>query len=210
MKIFVISYQRTGTTSTGKFFKSCGYKVAGWDVGLSNRWTEKWFEGNYKSIIESNNFKNYDVFEDDPWWCKDFYKYLFFTIKDSQFVLVERNSDKWYDSMLSRGKGKTLGSTYIHSNLYNREHEYNSLNSYKSKDSINDFDKLLPLNETHREDYKKIYESRNTEVKRFFERNGKDRLINVQLEDPNKWEKIANHFNIINFPKETWVNKSKN
>jgi len=214
MKIFVISSQRTGTTSTGKFFLQSGFKVATYAVGLKNLWTPKWFEGDYESIFKSNDFKNNQVFEDNPWWCEDFYKYLYFRFPDSQFVLVERDSDKWFDSMMSRGKGKTLGCTYLHSRIYNRESDYNNLNVYENGKprfhNLSKMDKLLPMNNNHREHYTKIYKSRNLEIKRFFERNDKSRLINVKLEDPNKWEKIANHFNIKNYPKQIWENKSKN
>jgi len=206
MKIFVISYQRTGTTSTGKFFKKCGYKVASWDVNDRNKWTQKWVLGKYEDIFKSKDFNNYEVFEDDPWWCTDFYKHLFFKFPDSQFVLVERDSNKWFNSMLNRGKGKTLGNTYIHSKLYDREEEYLEINI---KPDLSSYDKLLTLDERHREKYTKIYETRNLEVKEFFNINDKSRLINVKLEDSGKWEKIANHFKIKNYPNEVWENKSK-
>ena len=108
--------------------------------------------------------------------------------------------------MLSRGKGKTLGNTYIHSKLYDREKEYLEINI---KPDLSSYDKLLTLDERHREKYTKIYETRNLEVKEFFNINDKSRLINVKLEDNDKWEKIANHFKIKNYPKEVWENKSK-
>lgn len=212
MKIFVISFQRNGTTSTGKFFSRCGYKVATWNVSVKNKWTQKWFNEDYDSIFQSNDFKNCDVFEDDPWWCQNFYELLFFKFPDSQFVLVERESDKWFDSMLSRGKGKSLGNTRIHSKLYQREKEFEELTN-KSKNStynnLDIYDKLLPLNDSHRKNYIEIYEKRNLEIKSFFNKHDKTRLIHVTLEDDSKWEKIANHFNIKNYPKQIWENKSK-
>jgi hypothetical protein len=205
MKIFVISYQRTGTTSTGQFFRDCRYKVASWDVNDRHKWTQKWVQGKYEDIFKSKDFNNYEVFEDDPWWCLDFYKHLFFKFPDSQFVLVERDSNKWFNSMLSRGNGKTLGNTYIHTKLYDREKEYHDMNI---KPDLNSYDKLLPLDESHREKYTKIYETRNSEIKEFFNHNDNSRLINVKLEDNDKWEKIANHFKIKNYPKEVWKNKT--
>lgn len=213
MKIFIISFQRTGTTSTGKFFSKCGYNVATWNTNVKNKWTQKWFTGDFESIFQSQDFKNCNVFEDDPWWCEDFYKLLFFKFPDSHFVLVERDSDKWFNSMLSRGKGKTLGNTRIHTRLYQREQELEELNKSSKNlinfNNLNVYDKRLPLNDSHREKYIKIYESRNSEIKSFFKENDEERLISVKLEDNQKWEKIANHFKIKNYPKETWVNKSK-
>ena len=115
--------------------------------------------------------------------------------------------------MLSRGKNKTLGNTYIHSFLYNRQTEFNeSINNLDNRDSfldLNSMNKLLLLNESHREEYKKIYKNRISEIKRFFERHDNRRLIHVNLEDDSKWSKIANHFDIKNYPDKVWENKSK-
>ena len=43
-KIFCISFQRTGTTSTGQFFIDHGYSVATWAVGKRNKWSVRWIE----------------------------------------------------------------------------------------------------------------------------------------------------------------------
>lgn len=203
MKIFCISYQRTGTTSTGTFFKQCGYKVAGWDINTHNNWTFKWADGQYDDIVNCPVFNQYQVFEDDPWWCLDFYRYLYHKIPDSYFILFERDSNKWYNSMMSHSKGKTLGNTYLHCLLYNRLPEYHALNTEYSRAS----DNLLLLNEDYREHYTAIYETRNSEVKDFFKRHDSSRFINLQLEDPDKWVKLAEYFNINNTPKhDVWVN----
>ncbi len=82
-KIFCISLQRTGTTSTGQFYKDHGYSVATFDMSFKNLWTVDYFRGNYEVIFRSKDFGSSQVFEDDPWWIGDFYKVLYHRFSDS-------------------------------------------------------------------------------------------------------------------------------
>jgi hypothetical protein len=194
-KIFCISFQRTGTTSVGEFFKQNGYKVATWEVAIRNNWPKLWFDGDYETIFNSSDFKKSRVFEDSPWWFDNAYKVLFHRFPDAKFVLFIRNSNLWYDSMMSHSGGKTLGNTYRHAHNYRREKEfYDKFPDYQyNKDTT---DNLLDLNESHRKHYTEIYENRHKSVIAFFERYGQDRLILVSLEDKDKWLKLANFFKI--------------
>ncbi|WP_336065870.1 sulfotransferase [Mesoflavibacter sp. CH_XMU1404-2] len=196
-KIFCISFQRTGTTSVGHFFKDFGYKVAGYDSKRSVEWSTKRFLGDLDSIFLSKDFKNNQVFEDNPWWEEDFYKILYHKFSDAKFILFTRDSDKWFDSMINHSKGKTLGNTFRHSKIYKREEEY--YNSFSDKNyykSIKEIDNLLEINNTHREHYKAIYNLRNKEVIDFFNFYNPNSLFVGQLEDVNKWKKLGAFFNI--------------
>lgn len=194
-KIFCISFQRTGTTSTGDFFKDHGYKVANSSVSRHYHWTFDWLKGDYDKIFKSIHFIKYQVFEDDPWWCNDFYKVLFHRFPNSRFILLERDPNKWFDSMVSHSNGKTLGNTFIHASLYNRLDEYHLI---KNSNLIikGETDNLMDLTEKHREHYIKIYTSRNNEVKRFFKEHAPKRLFNAKLEDNFVWKKMGVFFNI--------------
>lgn len=196
-KIFCISFQRTGTTSVGRFFKDHGYKVAGYDKNRSATWSYLKFIGDYEKIFNSKAFKSYQVFEDNPWWEGDFYRVLYHRFPNSKFILFTRNSDKWFDSMVSHSKGKTLGNTFLHVKNYRREEEfyrlYPELNHYSN---ILQIDNLLDLNESNRGHYKAIYELRNKEVIDFFSFFDSDRIIHLELEDPDKWKKLAGYFSI--------------
>ena len=119
-KIFCISVQRTGTTSVGQFFRDHNFRVATWNDSRKNNWTLNWIKGDHKRIFESRDFKLNQVFEDDPWWCLDFYKILFHRFPNAKFILIERDADRWFDSMVSHSNGKTLGNTHQHTLLYNR------------------------------------------------------------------------------------------
>lgn len=207
-KIFVISFQRNGTTSTGEFFKKSGYKVADFWVSHRLDWSNKWFEGDFNSIFNSPEFIDNEVFEDSPWWYTNFYKQLYYQFPTSCFVLVERDANKWFDSMVSHSNGRSLGNTYLHSYLYQRVSEYNNLDIPKE---LIVWDNALPLNEEHRTHYINIYKNQNLEVKRFFDRHDSSRLITLSLEDPNKWDKLKSYFNINSIPTEdVWVGANPN
>ena len=194
-KIFCISVQRTGTTSVGQFFKDHNFQVATWGVSRKNSWTVNWFKGDYERIFQSRDFKLNQVFEDDPWFCLDFYKVLFHRFPKSKFVLIERDADKWFDSMVRHSTGKTLGNTHLHASIYGRLKEFND-SKFENKNRYSSIiDNRLTLDESHRSFYKEIYENRNREVKFFFEEFGNDRIINLNLEDKDKWQKLGSYFN---------------
>ncbi len=194
-KVFCISFQRTGTTSVGEFFLKHGFSVATWNVSVKNNWTKYWFEGDYESIFNSTDFKKNTVFEDNPWWCLDFYKILYHRFPKAKFILFTRDSNKWFDSMVSHSNGKTLGNTYVHCKIYDREQEFHhKFPNYLYQNHT--IDNLLEIIESNREHYIKLYENRNREVIAFFNRNNNSRLILLKLEDGDKWQKLGLFFKI--------------
>ncbi len=195
-KIFCISFQRTGTTSTGQFFRDRGFRVASWSMSRRNDWTLKWFRGDYEAIFRSVEFKYSQVFEDDPWWCADFYKVLFHRFPASRFILLERDADQWFDSMVAHSKGKSLGNTHCHAATYSRMEEYYALGAVKEHAYTADIDNLLPLDDAYREHYKRVYANRHREVKLFFEVHDSTRLFNARIEDPKLWPKLGAFFRL--------------
>lgn len=208
-KIFIISFQRTGTTSTGCFFKDHGYNVATWETSRDNEWTLEWFIGNHEKIFNSSSFKENQIFEDDPWWCLDFYRLLFHRFPNSKFILLERDSNKWFESMMSHSNGKTLGNTQIHSKLYRREHDFYRLKNFRNNYSYN-LDNLLEITDRDREHYMNVYRLRNTEIKEFFAHYDPSRLFCSTLEDPEKWVKMGEFIGVkIDPDYESYVNKPR-
>jgi hypothetical protein len=196
-KIFCVSMQRNGTTSVGDFFKDNGYTVAGWLESNKNKWTNDWYDGNFDKIINSKDFRNSQVLEDDPWWAPEFYKYLFYKFPKSKFVLFTRDTDDWFKSMMSHSQGKTLGNTRIHTKLYRREKEFYQLldNDSSFVPTKFDLDCLMTL-EKEEVLYRSIYEIRNREIVDFFQKNAPKRLVTIELNDPDKWVKLGAFFKI--------------
>ncbi|MEM7086976.1 MAG: sulfotransferase [Bacteroidota bacterium] len=191
-RVFCLSMQKTGTTSVGDFFAHFGYPVARWKHSWENHWTKMWYDGNYEGIFDTKEFKHRQVFEDDPWWCPEFYKVLYHRFPNSKFILMVRDENKWFQSMLKHSKGKTLGNTRIHCKLYRREQEfYNHMeNDPNFKPSTDFLDNLMSL-EGMDEHYKSIYRIRNKEIQLFFENKDKNRFICLSLEDSEKWKKLG-------------------
>lgn len=195
-KIFCISFQRTGTTSVGRFFHEHGFVVAPWQTAKANEWIASWFKGDHERIFSSADFQRCQVFEDVPWGGNDFYKVLFHRFPDARFILLERDPKKWFDSMVSHSNGRTLGNTHRHAHIYRREEEFHALGQLKGL-YTEEIDNLLPLNETHRAHYQSIYTTMNREAWMFFEVHGKERLFRGTLEDPELWKKMGAFFGVF-------------
>ena len=210
-KIFCISFQRTGTTSVGRFFKDHGFKVAGYDPKRSTDWSVLRFTGDYEAIFASEHFKKNQVFEDNPWWEEDFYKFLYHRFPGSKFVLLTRNSDNWFNSMLSHSGGKAPGNSFRHAKIYRREVEfYRLFPEMDYYERMSDIDNLLDLGESHRSHYVSLYETRNKEIKDFFDAYDPAALFSCCLEDEEKWIKMGAFFNIeVTSSYDSHVNKSK-
>jgi len=196
-KIFCISTQRTGTTSVGRFFKHFGYRVADWSISNKNKWSYCWEQGDFETIFKSEDFKNNQVFEDDPWWLPEFYKVLYHRFPKAKFILFTRDSEKWFNSMLSHSRGKILGNTKQHCKVYRREEDFIELFDKESRLTYNEkeIDNLLTL-DGYKEHYIKLYELRNREIIEFFKKTNPESLIHCELEDENKWEKLGEFINI--------------
>ena len=194
-KIFCISFQRTGTTSVGRFFEDHGYTVGTWHVTASNEWALHWFKGDYERIFSSPDFQRCQVFEDAPWGGTEFYKVLFHRFPDARFVHLVRPADKWFNSMVSHSQGRTLGNTHRHSCIYDRKDEFHSLGDLSGA-YTSELDNLLPLTEAHRAHYVAIYKGANREVRLFFDRFGKDRLFRGELTQDDLWQRMGAFFNI--------------
>ncbi|WP_191092468.1 sulfotransferase [Francisella sp. XLW-1] len=190
-KIFCISFQRNGTTSTGHFFSNHGYSVAGDSSCQRNDWGVKWYNGQFEDIFASKDFCNSQVFEDGPWFSPDFYKYLFHRFKKSKFILIKRDPEKWFRSMISHSNGRSLGRDLVHAKIYGRGLELLSKKPNVNIDWINGLDLLEA-----KEKYIDTYNLHNIEVQRFFSENDKNRLICLNLEDDSKWIKLGRFFGI--------------
>ncbi|WP_299848785.1 sulfotransferase [uncultured Roseovarius sp.] len=188
-KLFCISFQRTGTTSVGQFLKGLGYPVADWAVSRRNSWGRKWVEGQFDEIVESDDFRAHQGFEDGPWFAPEFYRFLYHRFPRSRFILFERDADAWFASMLSHSGGRSLGVTAVHAKIYRREKEYLDLCEKTGDPALVD-ENGLGL-EGHKDHYIDTYRVRNRETRQFFHERDPARLYFSRLEDPDKWKGLA-------------------
>jgi hypothetical protein len=195
-RIFCISIQKTGTTSVGNFFQEFGFPTAQWEDSDKGNWTKKWYDGDFESIFGSPFFKSFQVFEDTPWWFPEFYKVLYHRFPNAKFILFVRSADDWFESMCKAYHGESEETLKIHAKLYRREDEF-----YREIESLNDIEqkrkaliRFMDLN-NKADHYKSLYRMRNREVIQYFEDRESNKLIVCDLNDKNKWNKLANFFN---------------
>ncbi len=192
--------QRTGTTSVGKFFQDFGLKWVGWQADVKNGWTDSWQEGDHESIFASRDFRKANAFEDSPWWLPDFYKVLFSRFPKSKFILLTRNPDDWFRSMINHSNGNAIYKSNIHCKIYRRELEYfNLLDRGEIDEEIENqrhSEKKIRITADHAEHYKEIYRLHNLEAQNFFQKNAPDSLHVGALEDPDKWQKMGRFLSV--------------
>ena len=210
-RIFVISYQRTGTTSTRKFLSDNGFPTCPNIISEKNAWSAKIFEGDYDGVFSDPQFIRFQAFQDHPWFFPEVYKHCFNRFAKSKFILLIRDPDEWFDSMVSLQnieKKNRFSTSEIHAWAYRREEEYlSNLSCSKPLASLSEVSEkdLLRL----RDHYKRVYIRRNKEVIRFFQRKDNTRLFVAHLDDEKKWSKLAKFIGVDNMAGNPHENKLK-
>jgi hypothetical protein len=125
--LFCISMQRSGTTTVGDWLESHGLERAGYPTSSRLGWTMLWMQGEHEAIFRSPEFQSAEIFEDDPWWCPDFYKVLAERFPTARFILLTRDVDNWFDSLCHHSSGLNPGPTKVHARIYKREHHVQDL-----------------------------------------------------------------------------------
>lgn len=184
-KVFCLSMQRSGTSSVGDFLEQWGLKRMGHQLSRRNQWSRHWYNGDYEGIFSSETFREHEVYEDDPFWFPDFYKYVYHRVPDSRFILLYRDADSWFKSMVRHSNGFSIGYTDIHAKIYRREDELRWLEK-----NIPDFKGSTPRamvlydKAAH---YKAAYERHIAEVESFFAGPRAKALFMSKLTDPETW-----------------------
>lgn len=106
-----------------------------------------------------------------------------------KFILLTRDSDAWFKSMINHSSGYTLGFTDIHAKIYRREDDLLWLQK-----NIKDFNEATPQAMTlfdKASQYKSVYERHTNSVKNFFDEFAPNALFLAQLNSPNVWSELA-------------------
>lgn len=179
-KIFCISMQRSGTTSVGDWLESHGLSRAGYPTSQKLGWTNLWMQGDFEAIFKSEDFKDSDVFEDDPWWCPHFYSHLAERFPGSKFILLTRDPDIWFSSLCHHSGGYNPGRSDIHAKIYSRQHDLERILAADQSKFPTD-PKLLPIIGMS-EHYKAIYRQHTEAATNFF-KNYPNRLFMGSLDN---------------------------
>lgn len=189
-KVFCLSMQRSGTTSFGDFCEDhLGMVRRGFYHSITNGWTRSWVARDYDKIFASVDFRTAEVFEDDPWWCPEFYKVLAPRFPQARFVLMTRDEAAWFRSMLAHSGGRTLGQTDLHAAIYGRQDEFAGL--LKSGQPFRDVNWQGLSLEGQEARYTAHYRRHADECRRYFAAQAPERFLDLRLEDPDKFRKLA-------------------
>lgn len=97
-KVFIIGYNKTGTTSLKRLFENWGFSIG--DEAVGHILTEDWLvHGRTDRILRF--VETAQVFQDKPFSTDGLYKVLDEAYPDALFILSVRASDQeWYDSWI--------------------------------------------------------------------------------------------------------------
>jgi hypothetical protein len=164
--LFCVSMQRSGTTTVGDWLEAHGLVRAGFPTSSRQGWTMHWMRGEFENIFTSPEFQNAEIFEDDPWWCPDFYKILAERFPTARFILLCRDVDDWFDSLCHHSGGFNPGPSIVHAKIYRREDDIQKL--IKENPQLDPMAPGLLSILDHESHYKSIYLQHNKDVRDYF------------------------------------------
>jgi hypothetical protein len=190
-RVFCLSMPRNGTASFGRVCRDFGRRTAIATARRDHRWTGAWHAGDFESIFLSPEFANVDVFAGSPWWLPEFYKVLYHRFPGARFVLLTREPEAWFDSMLACSGGVAAADNRLHAKAYRRELDFlRQLHAGDLDDRRDDLGRRLSL-QGRAAHYMEAYRLHNSEVMEFFGRHAPDALHWGELEDARKWQRLG-------------------
>ena len=187
-KIFGIGLNKTGTSSLGRFFEKCGYKMhedyscikINMALDLQNNINMD------KSTLLLDIADNYDVFEDWPWPL--IYKQCLERYPDSKFVLTIRaDAEEWFRSLYYHCK--KLGPTRQIKSVYGH---------------------YTPNHET-KKDFIEYYKRHNAKAVEFFkDKPGKLLILSTKTDDSKKSAILAKFCDSDKLSNIPYPNANKN
>ena len=92
-KVFVIGFNKTGTTSVGKALKALGYDHSSFNYFV---WRELYKKGDTQSVLRYTS--KFESFDDLPWLKEDMIPILDETFPNSKWIYLTREEDAWKKS----------------------------------------------------------------------------------------------------------------
>ena len=193
-KIFVISRQKCGTTSTGVFLRDHGINCLSPDGRTNRLWALLVQNNQFKTVVQDPLIDQYQAFEDNPWWMRGVPQQLLSEFPSAKFILVKRDKNRWFDSLKSHWN-EYGGFTCVHSHEYERTSDYFEYLNINRGLMRNEH--AFPITEEHREHYCTFYESRHDEILTHFkEKKKEEQLFSSNLENPNLWVDMGRFLNL--------------
>ena len=192
-RIFIISKQKCGTTSTAQFLEDHGITVARADGWHNRLWSLLHFAGKHEEIFSSQRFNEFRAYEDEPWWMSNIFDRILSKFPDSKFILLKRNKDEWFDSLKKYLNNRPHYSV-IHALEYPRTEEYHMYLSANRRLLRNH---SMKIDESHRALYTQYFEDYHDEINAKIKKAGREeQLFTADLSDADKWVRLGEFLNI--------------
>lgn len=180
-KVFGIGFHKTGTTSLHVFLKILGYNGIHWPDRVQGVHYQKLcipalHDRNRIVDILMPVFSQYETFTDVP--VPALYRELDQRFPGSRFILLERESEEWWESLARHWHLSSSGKRILD------PYEYLQYN----------YEGTAPLNRITMDSKEEIlqrYKNHNERVKKYFNERT-DSLLAISMDDPDKAGKIAN------------------
>lgn len=183
-KVFCVGFSKTGTTSLEEALTVLGYKVCRGHYynNHTNYLIGLYLNNDFDEIDKIISY--YDAFVDMPWGGTSFYKYLSKKYPNSKFIHTQRDSEKWYQSLIRMltkfdDNLETAMDTFHEKGRYGAVHlikkEFNIESLYQTKDVI-----IAHYNKT------------NNQINSYFENNNFS-YLSLNLVDGVGWKPLC-HF----------------
>jgi hypothetical protein len=172
-KVFVIGFNKTGTTSLKAALMLLGYNFLFQERLYNKKIFEEINNKNFSSLEKHLN--NYDAFKDRPWNHPGVYQYLDKRFENAKFILTLRDVDSWLNSYRKWNKTVNLS----------RNDYYKTVSKicYNVDDFLSD-EKTM----------KEVYNKTNNEIIEYFK--DKNNLLILDLEKGDGWEKLCPFLNL--------------
>ena len=190
-RVFCLSQPRNGLASIGRFFRDLGLRTAIGAPTRDHRWTAAWHDGDFDAIFQSPEFAQAQAFVGSPWHLPEFYKVVHQRVPGARFVLLTREPESWFASMLASAGGMAACDSRLHAKAFRRELELlRRLHAGEIDDRRDDKGRRLPLAGLAAH-YGEVYRLHNSEVLEYFGRHAPDALHWGELEDRRLWPRLA-------------------
>jgi hypothetical protein len=186
MKVFQIGFNKCGTDSISRLFKSSGYNAAHWEKGKLARTIKYNLNNNIKILTGIENFMCYtdldSTIDEFPNEAFKYFKEIDKQYPGSKFILNLRNIDTWIESRIHHNPfGKN--STKKYSDLFQQHYGLKNIEEVK-------------------EYWKNDWETHIKNVLEYFKDRPDDLIVfNIETDNIDKLINFFNKFNIILYEK---------
>lgn len=199
-KVFVIGFNKTGTTSLKFALKDLQYIVG--DQRKSEALMPGIMAGSSKELI--NYCKQAEAFQDIPFSLPKVYKILDKHFPNSKFILTKRDSaEQWFNSLLN-----------FHSKIYGNGRQPSEIDLKSGEKFLKEGFALRAIKWIYgeqlynEESYKKKYLDHIEDVRSYFQKRPKD-LLEINIADKDSYTRMCDFLGLSSDKKGfDWKNKT--